>query len=99
MIILLGRDLYMHTNRVKLSTQQLFITIKRKGVLKLHSYKSESHLSKDYPCQAWFHFFKKHGHMIPLWKGKNPIYFGVIRSKVKVTITINGIFDNRVIST
>jgi hypothetical protein len=25
--------------------------------------------------------------MIPLWKGKNPIYFGVIRSKVKVTVT------------
>jgi hypothetical protein len=24
-------------------------------------------------------------HMIPLWKGKNPIYFVVIRSKVKVT--------------
>jgi hypothetical protein len=23
--------------------------------------------------------------MIPLWKGKNPIYFWVIRSKVKVT--------------
>jgi hypothetical protein len=23
--------------------------------------------------------------MIPLWKGKNPIYYGVIRSKVKVT--------------
>ena len=58
MIILLGRDLYMHTNRVKLSSQQLFITIKRKGVLKLHSYKSESHLSKDYPCQAWFHLAK-----------------------------------------
>jgi hypothetical protein len=29
--------------------------------------------------------------MIPLWKGKNPIYFGVIRSKVKVTVTINRI--------
>jgi hypothetical protein len=29
--------------------------------------------------------------MIALWKGKNPIYFGVIRSKVKVTITINRI--------
>jgi hypothetical protein len=29
--------------------------------------------------------------MIPLWKGKNPIYFGVIRSNVKVTITINRI--------
>ena len=25
----------------------------------------------------------------PLWKGKNPIYFGVIWSKVKVTVTIN----------
>jgi hypothetical protein len=29
--------------------------------------------------------------MIALWKRKNPIYFGVIRSKVKVTITINRI--------
>jgi hypothetical protein len=42
--------------------------------------------------------FTKHGHMIPLWMGKNPIYFGVIRSKVKVTITINRIFNNRVVS-
>jgi hypothetical protein len=38
----------------------------------------------------------KLGHMITLWKGKNPIYFGVIRSKV--TITINRIFDNRIVS-
>jgi len=30
--------------------------------------------------------------MIALWKGKNPIYFGVIRSKVKVTVTIHRIF-------
>ena len=30
--------------------------------------------------------------MIPPWKGKNHIYFGVIRSKV--TITINRIFYN-----
>jgi hypothetical protein len=36
--------------------------------------------------------------MIPLWKGKNPIYFVAIRSKVKVTVTINIIFDNRVVS-
>jgi hypothetical protein len=36
--------------------------------------------------------------MIPLWKGKYPISFGVIRSKVKVTITMNRIFDNRVVS-
>jgi hypothetical protein len=32
-----------------------------------------------------YRIFTKLGHMIPLWKGKNPIYFGVIRSKVKVT--------------
>jgi hypothetical protein len=36
--------------------------------------------------------------MNPLWKGKYPIYVGVIRSKVKVTVTINRIFDNRVVS-
>jgi hypothetical protein len=33
--------------------------------------------------------FNKPGHMIPLLKGNNHIYFGVIRSKVKVTVTIN----------
>ena len=43
--------------------------------------------------------FNKLGHMIPMWKGKNLIYFGVIMSKVKVTVTINIIFDNRVVST
>ena len=42
--------------------------------------------------------FTKLGHMIPMWKGKNPIYIGVSRSKVKVTVTINRIFDNRVVS-
>ena len=36
-----------------------------------------------------YRLFTKLGHMIPLWKGKKPIYFGVIRSKVKVTVTIN----------
>jgi hypothetical protein len=36
--------------------------------------------------------------MIAQWKGKNPIYFGFIRSKVKVTVTMNKIFDNRVVS-
>jgi len=37
--------------------------------------------------------------MILLWKGKSHVYFEVIRSKVKVTVTINIIFDNRVVST
>ena len=45
-----------------------------------------------------YRIFTKLGHMIPLGKGKNPIYFRVIRSKVKVTVTINRIFDNRVVS-
>jgi hypothetical protein len=45
-----------------------------------------------------YRIFTTLGHIIPLLKGKNPIYFGVIRSKVKVTITINIIFDNRVVS-
>jgi hypothetical protein len=43
-----------------------------------------------------YQIFTNLGHMISLWNGKNPIYFGVIRSKVKVTINI--IFDNRVVS-
>ena len=46
-----------------------------------------------------YRIFTKVGHMIPLRKGKNSIYFGVIRSKVKVTVTINRIFDNKVVST
>ena len=41
--------------------------------------------------------FTKLGHTIPLWKGKNPIYCGIIRSKIKVTVTINIIVDNRVV--
>jgi hypothetical protein len=45
-----------------------------------------------------YRIFTKLGHMIPLWKGKNPIYFGIIRSKFKVTITINRILDNRIVS-
>jgi hypothetical protein len=49
-------------------------------------------------CSSVYWIFTKPGHMIPLWKGKNPIYFGVISSKIKVTVTINIISDNRVVS-
>jgi hypothetical protein len=42
--------------------------------------------------------FNKLDHMNPLWKGKNPMYCRVIRSNVKVTVTINIIVDNRVVS-
>jgi hypothetical protein len=44
-----------------------------------------------YNFSSVYRIFTKHGHIIPLWKGKNPMYFGVIRSKVKVTVTINRI--------
>ena len=42
--------------------------------------------------------FTKLDHMIFLWKGKNPISVGVIKSKVKVIGTANRIFDNRIVS-
>jgi methionyl-tRNA formyltransferase len=45
-----------------------------------------------------YRILTKLGHMIPMWKGKNPIYFGIIKSKVKVTVTINIIFDNMIVS-
>jgi hypothetical protein len=47
-------------------------------------------LHNNFSSVYWI--FTKLGHMIPLWKGKNPIYFGVIRSKVTVTI-------NRILTT
>jgi hypothetical protein len=56
-------------------------------------------MTTKYNFSSVYRIFTTLGHMIPLWKGKNPIYFGVIRSKVKVTITINRIVDNRVVST
>jgi hypothetical protein len=40
-----------------------------------------------------YRVFIKLGHMISLWKGKNPIYFGIFRSKVKITVSINNIFE------
>ena len=36
--------------------------------------------------------------MISPWKGRNPIYFSVIWIKDKVTVTMNTIFHNRVVS-
>jgi hypothetical protein len=45
-------------------------------------------VSARYKCNfsSVYWIFNKLGHMIPLWKGKNHIYFGVIRSKVTITI-------------
>jgi hypothetical protein len=55
-----------------------------------------SFLHDNFSSVYWI--FTKLDHMIPLWKEKNPIYFSFIRSKVKVTVTMNIIFDNRVVS-
>ena len=44
-----------------------------------------------------YRIFTKLGRMISMWKREYPIYFWVIRSKVKVTVTINIIFDKRVV--
>ena len=41
--------------------------------------------SSPHNFSSVYWIFSKLDHMIALWKGKNPIYFGVIRSKVKVT--------------
>jgi hypothetical protein len=50
-------------------------------------YKTGSFPHDNFSSVYWI--FTKLDHMIALWKGKNPIYFGIIRSKVKVTVTIN----------
>jgi hypothetical protein len=42
-----------------------------------------SFLDNSFSSVYWI--LTKFGHMFPLWKGKNPVDFGVIRSKVKVT--------------
>ena len=68
----------------------------RSPLLKIELLTTES-FPHDNICSVYW-IFTNRGHMIPLWKGKNPRYFGVIRSKVKVTVTINIIFDNRVVS-
>ena len=36
--------------------------------------------------------FNKLGHMIPLWKGKNHIYCGIIRSKVKLHDNFSSVY-------
>ena len=81
----------------------LFIRLSQDGPYYVIGYGGFSHNNFSsvylYICIFVYQIFTKLGHMIPLWKGKNPIYFEVIRSKVKVTITINRIFDNRVVST
>jgi hypothetical protein len=68
----------------------------RSPLLKIKLLTTESFPHDNFSSVYWI--LTNRGYMIPLWKGKKPRYFGVIRSKVKVTVTINIIFDNRVVS-
>ena len=49
-----------------------------------HRYYKYNFWQRSFPHDNFssvYWIFNKLGHMIPLWKGKNPIYFGVIRSR------------------
>ena len=76
-----------------------YMPVSQDGLYYVIGYGGRPHRFPHNNFSSVYPIFTKFGHMIPLWKGKNPIDFGVIRSKVKVTITINIIFDNRVVST
>jgi hypothetical protein len=45
----------------------------------------------NFSSEYWI--FTKLDHMIALWKGKNPFHLEIIRSKVKVTVTVTLTFD------
>ena len=77
----------------------IFIRLSRDGPYYVIDYGGRPHRFPHNNFSSVYRIFTKLGHMISMWKGKNHIYFGVIRSKIKVTVTINRIFDNRVVST
>ena len=69
--------IYFEVNRSK-----VMVTININRILTTGSFPHD-----NFSSVHWI--FTKIGHVIPLWTGKNPIYFGVIISKVKVTVTMN----------
>ena len=78
--------------------KNIFIRPSRDGPYYVIGYGGRLHRFPHNNFSSVYRIFTKLGHMNPLLKGKNPIYFGVIRSKVKVTVSINRIFNNRVVS-
>jgi hypothetical protein len=69
----------------------IFIRLSRDGPYYVIGYGGRPHRFLHNNFSSVYRIFTKLDHMISLWKGKNHIYFGVIRSKIKVTITINRI--------
>ena len=56
----------------------IFIRPSRDGPYYVIGYGGRPHRFPHNNFSSVYWFFTKLGHMIPLWKGKNPIYFGVI---------------------
>jgi hypothetical protein len=54
-------------------------------------YGGHPHMFPHNNFSSVYQIFTKLGHMIPLWKGKNPIYFGV---KVTVNFLTTGSFPH-----
>ena len=59
----------------------VFICPSRDGPYYVIGYGGRPHRFPHNNFSSVYRIFNKLGHMIPLWKGKNPIYFGVIRWK------------------
>ena len=79
------------------TSEFFFIRPSRDGPYYVIGYGGHPHRFLHNNFSSVYRIITKLGHMIPLWKEKNPIYFGVIRSKV--TVTINRIFDNIIVCT
>ena len=81
-----------------MTENRIFIRPSRDGPYYVIGYGGHPHRFPHNNFSSVYRIFTNLGHMIALLQGKNPINCGVIRSKAKVTITINRIFDNRVVS-
>ena len=80
---------------LKLTESPIFICPFRDRPYYVIGYSGRPHRFPHNNFSSVYRISTKLGHMIPLWKGKNPIYFGGQRSR---SLTINIIFDNRVVS-
>jgi hypothetical protein len=96
MCALQNTTVYINYQTVKIYIYRFFLLPQGNHVAKF--VKDSIYRTEVIMFSSVYRIFTKLGHMVPLWKRKNPIYLGVIRSKGKVTVTMNIIFDNRVVS-
>jgi hypothetical protein len=74
-------DLFLNSNM----TSFLYARLEMGRIIWLGMAGGRPHRFPHNNFSSVYRIFTKRGHMISLWKGKNTIYFGVIRWKVKVT--------------